>query len=337
MRGLSRIGWDLRHIPIGPNSPDDDIAGEISRALSRRDFCRFDPTLRIWHQHDLLPFYGKGEQIGFPIFELEKFSNDEVFSLNTPDRLIVCSEWAKRVMSQVRNDVSVVPLGYDEDIFVPTELPNTSKTIFANFGKFEKRKGHDILPLAFNLAFEKNDDVALVMMPHNFFLNQEETNRWVDSFVNTKLGDKITFVNRVRTHKEVFSIMKQVHCGVFPSRAEGWNLEALELLACGRHVIITNCTAHTEFCDKDNCRLIEMESGFESNYDGKFFNGSGEWRKFGKNEIDQLVNHLREVHKQNTEGSLKMNKTGVKSVERYSWTNASNILSENINGKFSNI
>lgn len=332
MRGLSRIGWDLRHIPIGPNSPDADIAGEISQVLFRRDFCCLSPTLRIWHQHDLLPFYGKGVQIGFPIFELEKFTDQELFSLRTPDRMIVCSNWAKNVMDQARRDSVVVPLGYDESIFKPCDLPKSTGTIFANFGKFEKRKGHDILPLAFNLAFEKNDNVALVMMPHNFFLNQEETNTWVKSFKDTKLGDKIAFVNRVATHKDVYSIMKQVHCGVFPSRAEGWNLEALELLACGRHVIITNCTAHTEFCSSDNCKLIEMNSGYESNYDGKFFDGSGEWRKFGQNELDQLVHHLREVHKQNTEGSLKVNSVGVESVERYSWTNVSRILSDTIYG-----
>jgi glycosyltransferase involved in cell wall biosynthesis len=124
--------------------------------------------------------------------------------------------------------------------------------------------------------------------------------------------------------------MSKIHCGVFPARAEGWNLEALELLASGRHLIITNCTGHTEFCNKENSRLIEMESGFEAAFDGKFFGGFGSWRSIKDNEIDQMVEHMREIHKLHQEGSLNINTAGIDSVKKFTWSNVTDILDDKL-------
>jgi glycosyltransferase involved in cell wall biosynthesis len=247
----------------------------------------------------------------------------------------VCSNWAKNVIEDNIPDkvgnTHVVPLGVDSSIFQPCNLPNSSKTIFGNFGKFESRKGHDVLPIIFNKAFEKNDDVILVMMAHNFFLNAEETNAWIKTFKETKLGDKIVFIDRQKSQNMVYKIMSQIHCGIFPSKAEGWNLEALEILSCGRHIIITNATAHTEFCNEANSFLIQMESGYEKAKDIKFFNGEFEWKKFGENEIDQAVEYMRLVHKMNKEGSLLINENGIKTAKKYSWENTAKTINTYLN------
>lgn len=334
IKELSKLGYDLRHIPIGQNSPDENLAPHLEKAMSRWDFSYTAPCLRIWHQHDLNPFYGRGLRIGMPIFELEKFRDVELHSLNNPDYLFVSSEWAKGVIeSNIPDKIGrthVVPLGYDPEIFKPCPLPQGGTTVFGNFGKFEVRKGHDILPAIFNKAFEKTDDVALIMMPHNFFLNQDETDAWIHRFKGTKLGDKIVFVGRQKTQNMVYNIMSQIHCGIFPSRAEGWNLEALELLGCGRHLIITNATAHTEFCDSENSMLVEMNSGYEPANDGKWFHGQFDWRKIGSDEVDQMVEYMRAVHKQRKEGQLQINSSGVESAGKFTWENSTLTLHDKI-------
>ncbi len=57
--------------PIGrPDSAEDFVvqsAGNIKNLKLNR------PHVKIWHQHDLYSFTGKGPSIGFPIFELEEF------------------------------------------------------------------------------------------------------------------------------------------------------------------------------------------------------------------------------------------------------------------------
>ena len=330
IKELSKLGHDLRYTPIGQITPDEHFLPHIKPTLERWDYDHDAPSLKIWHQHGLNSFVGNGLKVGMPIFELEKFKPVEVHSLNNPDELFVCSNWAKEVIQneipKKSNNVRVVPLGFDEEIFKPTKLPSSETTIFANFGKFEVRKGHDVLPSIFSKAFERHDNVALIMMPSNFFLNQDETNTWVNKYRNTKMGNKIQFIDRVPDQKALYEIMSQVHCGIFPSRAEGWNLEALELLACGRHLIITNCTAHTEFCNTENSNLIQMNSGYENAIDKKFFDGSFDWRKISQDEIDQTVEHLRSIHKKHQSGELEINNAGIETSKNFTWANTAKTI-----------
>lgn len=321
--GLKKLGYDIRHIPIGPSQPDPVIADKVKECISRRDFDYNAHCLKIWHQHSLDTFCGSGKKIGFPIFELEDFTDHEKHCLNYCDDLIVTSDWAAQVVEQNTGlKPLIVNLGYDPSIFKIKPLPTHEDqvTIFANFGKFELRKGHDILAQAFNAAFEQDDNVALVMMPHNPFLNQEETNFWIKQYMESKLANKIQIITRVSTQEEVYNIMSQVHCGVFPSRAEGWNLEALEILASGRHLIVTNCTGHTEFCNTANSRLIDVSGEYEKAYDNKFFFGQGRWTKFTQDQFDQLVEHMRDVHTMNASGKLK---TNISNVTDFTWENCS--------------
>lgn len=334
IKELKSLKIDLRHIPIGQNFPDEEILPEIKDVLLRWDYSFDAPCLKIWHQHGLDAFYGKGIRIGMPIFELEKFNQREIHSLQNPDELFVCSNWAKNVVeSEIPNTINkthVIPLGVDNSVFRPTQFPSINKTVFGNFGKWESRKGHNELPEIFNKAFEKDDDVMLVMMPNNVFLNNEEANYWMDKYKKSKLGDKIIFIGRQKSHSMVYNIMSQVHCGIFPSKAEGWNLEALELLSMGRHLIITNATAHTEFCNKDNSYLINMESGYEPAKDIKFFNGDFQWRKIGNSEIDQAVEYMRLIHKKRKNGELSINNEGIETGKLFSWKNTSKKIMDTI-------
>lgn len=331
LKGLSENGYDVRHVPISQNSPDPELRSKINDLLNR-PFDKNAPSLKIWHQHDLHTVCGRSTSVGFPIFELENFSSPEALSMSYPDFLFVCSDWAKGVASQVRDvdSIFVVPLGYDEEIFKPIRLPETKTTIFANFGKFEKRKGHDILSYAFSKAFSTDDNVALIMMPSNPFLNQDELNSWVNLYRSCPMANRIQFIGRQESQRMVYNIMTQVHCGVFPARAEGWNLEALELLACGRHLIITNCTGHTQFCNEHNSNLINVDDNFEDAHDNKFFFGQGKWRTFGNDQIDQLVEHMRNVHKKHQNGELLLNTAGVLSAEQFTWSKSSQKLASTL-------
>ena len=112
--------------------------------------------------------------------------------------------------------------------------------------------------------------------------------------------------------------------GVFPSHAEGWNLEPLELMACGVPSIVTNYSGHTEFCDSNNSLLVEP-NGMEKAQDGKWFHGQGEWSTF---DIDELVAQMRRAHemKQDTEtvrgdyGRLAYG--AIQTAQKFSWDNA---------------
>ena len=318
--------------PIGqPQVTNEEDSFVVRDSINNSHlFEEDDPCIRIWHQHDMAQFVGRGTKIGFPIFELDQFSAIERHHLNSVDRLFVCSQWAKEVciengikpkQATIHDDaIDVIPLGVDIEIFKPCDI-KPGPTIFFNCGKWEVRKGHDILVEIFNKAFTEDDDVELWMMCSNPFLSEQEDNEWKKKYAYSNLGHKVKFINRVDTQYEVYNIMAQVDCGIFPSKAEGWNLEALELMSCGKHVIITNYSAHTEFCNKENSLLIDM-SQMEKAYDGKWFNGKvGSWSHIGEDQIDQAVNHMRKIHNLKKENVLQKNIEGVSTAEKFTWEN----------------
>lgn len=290
-------------------------------AENARSYDPKAPCIRIWHQFDLAQFVGKGTHIGFPIFELDNFTKIEKHNLNSVDRIFVCSQWAKDVIRDVLGEeralvTNVIPLGVDSTVFPPTQ-PRTSddKYIFLNIGKWEVRKGHDILPEAFELAFSPDDNVELWLMTENVFLSKEEDQAWKKKYIDTKMfkAGKIKFIPRVNTHHEVYKIMASVDCGVFPSRAEGWNLEALEMLSIGKPIVITNYSAHTEFCNNENSFLAQIYEK-EIAYDDKWFFGQGKWAKIN---MDSLASSMVRAYKK---GKI-FNQAGVDTANKFSWKN----------------
>tara|TARA_R110002167_G_scaffold190962_1_gene393234 strand:- start:1183 stop:2265 length:1083 start_codon:yes stop_codon:yes gene_type:complete len=287
------------------------------------------PSLKMWHQNDVHTHIGKGKHIGFPIFELTEFSEEEKLSMSHCDALFVCSHWAKEILTeQGICPVHVVPLGVDTEIFKPTPPRNDDKTIFFNCGKWEVRKGHDVLIECFNKAFEPQDNVELWMMCDNPFIGKMNQ-QWQDLYKNSKLGHKIKFIPRQNTHEDVYNIMRRADCGVFPARAEGWNLELLEMMACGKRVIATNYSAHTEFCSPVNSYPINMHKREKAYDGGVFFDGSkGEWASFGQGEKDTLTEYMRLNHFKLPAGQHP-NTSGVETANKFTWKNSAK---EMING-----
>jgi len=331
---------DVALWPIGqPSVTNRADADAVSLAIQNSRMPDFSaPCVRVWHQHDMSQFVGKGLRVGFPIFELDKFNELEVHHLSSLDKIFVCSNWAKNVvLSEVnidKSDVHVIPLGVDTDTFKPAPPREDSKTIFFNCGKWEVRKGHDILVQAFNNAFSEDDDVELWMMCENPFYSETEQLEWINLYKNSKLGDKVRIIDRVESHEEVYNIMSEVDCGVFPSRGEGWNLELLEMMACGKQVIATSYAAHTEFCNDSNCLLVHPD-GSELAYDGKWFHGKcGSWMKITAKQIDEISAMMQRVHRSKT-----LNHSGVLTAKKYNWNrSASTILTAlNLSQKAPNV
>ena len=318
--------------PQVTNQLDSDLVSRMLNNSLRPDFSA--PCIRIWHQHDMSQFVGNGLKIGFPIFELDAFTNIEKHHLGHLDKIFVCSHWAKDVISDnisiTEENIHVIPLGVDSTI-CKMQPSHASKTIFFNCGKWEVRKGHDILVSAFEKSFSENDEVELWMMCDNPFYSPAEQKEWENLYTSSKIGGKVRIINRVDTQEEVYNIMSSTDCGVFPSRAEGWNLELLEMMACGKHVIATDYSAHTEFCTQDNSSLVTIDDK-EVAYDGKWFTGNGgEWAKIGDDQTDQLVTYMREIHNKKQSGSRGINTSGLRTARKLNWSNSASKVIEAIN------
>jgi glycosyltransferase involved in cell wall biosynthesis len=348
-KAFVRAGFDVSLWVSGPGSAPNEDRALIEQAINRQGmFDSSAPSLRIAHQWDMAHSVGRGLRMGMTFFELDKINDIEKNHLLSLDKIFIPSAWAGQVL--VKNDIPIerveyAPLGVDHAIFNPYIKPifpvpggddvirgfhERNTTVFFNCGKWEVRKGHDLLAEAFSKAFGPDDNVFLIMNCDSPFLTTEETAEWWDLY-NRHMSHKIYIVpQRLPRQQDVAALMAVADCGVFPARAEGWNLELIEIMAMGKHVIATDYSAHTEYCNNDNCLLVQPD-GMEPAFDGKFFKGgpdTGDWAELGPYAEEQLIAHLRTIHERKQSGTLGKNEQGIQTASRFTWDNtAKEILS----------
>jgi|LakMenE01Jun11ns_1017448.scaffolds.fasta_scaffold9959244_24 glycosyltransferase involved in cell wall biosynthesis len=328
-KALSNTDINISLFPIGNNIECNNETEKplIQKLLDNSNSFDYSaPCLKIWHQYDLSARIGNSHYYTFPFFEIDKLTNREIHQLNYCDFIFVASEWAKDILinNGVKQPISVCPLGVDATIFnipphkIKLEKPNY---IFFHIGKWEHRKSQDILLQAFDAAFDINDNVELYLLPFNPFLNEQENQYWFNLVNNCKLKDKIKVFGRLQTQYQVAEFINNCDCGVFVSRAEGWNNEIIETMAMNKPVIVTDYSAHTQYCNKKNSYLVDIRETEPAN-DGKWFNGFGNWAKIGQNEFEQIVSHMKYVYNNRIDSNLE----GVLTANQHSWNNTANII-----------
>jgi glycosyltransferase involved in cell wall biosynthesis len=327
LKQLYLLNKNISYFPIGQPRLETESDHDLVLSLYQNS-TSFDPRapfIKIWHQFDLASHIGKGKYYAMSFFELDTFNPTELSHLSVPDTIWVTCNWAKSIIEKNNIDtpVQVIPLGVDTTIFDSNKYKSVPKDkyVFMNIGKWEVRKGHDILLELFQKAFPKEKDVELCLLASevtNNYSSAQDLERWKNMY-NT--DSRVRLISGVATHKEIAEVINYADCGVFPSRAEGWNLELLEMMSMNKPVIATNYSAHTEYCNKDNAYLVDIDQT-EKAQDGKAFIGQGNWAKIEKNQKDQIIEYMRYCYN----NRVTSNQAGVETARKYSWTNSAKIL-----------
>jgi glycosyltransferase involved in cell wall biosynthesis len=339
LRALSKK-TRLTYWPIGAPQPQTEADAKIVNHFSnlRQDFSVSSPCIKLWHANGLLPQVSKTMMCGFPIFELDNFTSEEKKHIRSMDKIFVCSSWAKDIVVNnvgIKEElVHVAPLGVNRNIFYQQQNVRKFKpgyTTFLNIGKWEIRKGHDILLDAFEEIINVDDKAILLMMNHNPFFepnrnNGVDGNSQFQKEYKDVLGDRVIFVPPAKDQSEVAHIMNMADFGIFPSRAEGWNLELLEMMSCGKVCITTDYSAHTEFADENNSILIPVKEK-ELARDNKWFFEQGCW---GKVKIDDVVDSLIDAVKITQDKYANMSKKAIETARRFSWDNTAKCIVDGV-------
>lgn len=353
---LQQLGYEVALWTMGPPECPVEHQAAINRALAANQaYSPRAPSVRISQPLDFSHHVGRGLHVAITYFERDQLTAGEIHCLQNQDVVIASSSWMKELLArQIHGPkIAVACPGIDRQIFRPLQHPAVAPiqngedwdsmsatnpqrfaqsaatpTTFLVVGKWEFRKGHDVLPSLFQRAFTPHDNFKLVLMTVNPFLTQQQHSAWCQSFA--KLGSKVEIHHsRLPDQRALAQAMTQADCGVFLSRAEGWNLDAAEMLALGKHIIITNYSAHTEFVNGDNAWLVEIDE-LEPARDGIWFDGFGSWAKFGERQQLQAISHLRAVHQLKQSGRLGINIAGQQSMLRFSWQAFANQIVEAI-------
>ena len=309
LKGLIDKNIRVSLFPIGNVGFEENESKYVEEGLANAtNYNPKDPTLKIWHQFDMSMSIAKGPKYGWPIFEMDRLTPKEEEELSSV-RLINCSEWAREVCLKHGINSQVVPLGVDTDIFSPKPMPDKF-TVF-NCGKLEVRKGHDIIPDIINKAFP-DGGIKLIMCWTNPFLDKQFHSEY-ESYYRKMMPDvEIVFQDRLNEQRDISRLINSSNCGLFPYRSEGWNLEGLEALACGRHLICTNYSGSTEYTSM--MKTVVDPDGLCIAYDGIWFKGQGKWANID-NKIDEFAKHL-----QSCVGS-GINQWGVDRAKMFTWDN----------------
>lgn len=333
---LVKQGIQVNLKPIGGiNYIDDNLVNSVKIALSNKQDEK-SPHIIIWHHGQLNKHkIEKTLNIGFPIFEVNSFTKEEISDFNSMDMIFVTCKWYQEILKQYyEKPIKIVNLGVNKEIFNNKISIKNDKLTFLNIGKWEIRKGHDILPKILSKALYKSPvETRIIMLAYNSFLSNDEHNAWCNFYkknlirCNTEL-----IVNRVREHKQVSQIIQESDIGLFPSRAEGWNMGLHEMLTLGKTCLVSNFSAHTEYCTQDNSILIgdAEKSELEPCFDGQWFFGNSSWLKFDETLINKWVKAVQDVvsgvriKQENIIDSMKYLtwENSVRQIKKHLWQNS---------------
>jgi glycosyltransferase involved in cell wall biosynthesis len=335
LRALQARGVPVAFFPLGGVDPSLTDNPDLEQALrAQEQFPVHAPSVRLSQQFDLALHAGRGPRLAFTIFETETFSARDLHHLRMQDALAVCTPWAREVCHAnglTELPIHIVPLGVDAAVYHPRVMPARrwpDETVFLQVGKLETRKGQRELLRAFEAAFSPSDAVRLVLACHNAFMRRDQFDALLAPFRTSPMARRITLVTtELPGSADVAALMAAADCGVFPVRAEGWNLEAVEMMAMGKAIIASQATAHTAYMTHDNTRLITMGPPESAAAGGML----GTWPSWTDAQHEQLVEHLRAVHRDRQSGALGVNTGGLATAAAHSWDASADALLQAIN------
>lgn len=199
------------------------------------------------------------------------------------DTVFVGSTWClDRCWERGITNAKVLIQGVDHSIFKPRERPlmRDGFRIFSG-GKFEWRKGQDLVIAAFAEFAKTHPDAHLVAAWHNnwpqligdMIARTGPNFMWKRSdgtepqpytqeqfFIDTLLAngiprDRFTILPQL-DQPSLAAAMRNTDVGLFPNRCEGGtNLVLMEYAACGKRAVANTCTGHADVKDLIGIRI----------------------------------------------------------------------------------
>jgi len=295
------------------------------------------PTLHIQQAAFLWwPEQLQGARVALPIFELDHLSPAEHQGLRTgTTHILQGTAWGRDVLTeQGYSDVGYVRcLGVDQHLFQSAAPVTWDKTLrFGCIGKLEDRKGHWNLMEVFARTFAEPEynDVELWMAVQNYFIPDWHVQlfKFLEEKCDPRGRVKIRTIQYMNSQQDVYSrIILPTHVGVFPYRAEGFNLELLEYMASARPVICTRVTGPTEYLTDSNHTTVPTIGTEVAS--GPFFQGNeaGQWHVPDWEMLGRAMKDTYETWRSNGK-KIAPNETGVRTASEFGWDSCAVRLSD---------
>ncbi|HEY4329057.1 MAG TPA: glycosyltransferase family 4 protein, partial [Phycisphaerae bacterium] len=258
------------------------------------------------------------------------------------DHIATGSSWCTKVLTDYGlTDVSTVIQGVDPRVFFPWPTTGTlpgreflkDRFVIFSGGKFELRKGQDIVIRAVKVLQERHPDVWLINSWFNPWQSSFDTMRGspylrfpnlTGNFVevmNRILADNGVDISRVitlgpRANALMARIYRNTDVGIFTNRCEGGtNLVLMEYMACGKPVVAVNSTGHSDVVRPDNALVINIKS--ENTING----ANGPVARWPEPDLDDAIAKLEYAY-QNRDAIMQLGTKAGTDMAACTWTKA---------------
>ncbi len=334
------VGDELEYSAIGPLVlKPEEIAAHLqgSRLQGPLLSCIVDKQLL-----PALPLRGT-RTVGYTFFEENLLTPAWIDNgRRNFDQVTTGSSWCTNVLKENGlANVETVIQGIDPRVFYPEsstaglgepsgrEFLRDAFVIFSG-GKFELRKGQDVVIRATAILQQRHKDVWLV----NAWFNP-----WPQSFDTMKVsphlkwpnisGGYVDVMNKLLAHNGLdvarvitllprpnalmARIYRNTDVGVFPNRSEGGtNLVLMEYMACGKPVVATAGTGHADVVKESHALVIAAPTELTLN------GPQGPVAKWPEPSLDETIEKLEWAY-QNQDALRQMGEAGGRAMAPLTW------------------
>lgn len=274
---VDQIGDDLDYLFL------KEVSAAPATVLNNAQMPLPSPVLQAITDHRLRPMAAgvRGRRtLGYTFFEHSLLSPHDVERAQQFfDVIVAGSSWCRDILRQhgVDNACTILQ-GVDHTIFNPYANDKhffTDRFVIFSGGKFELRKGQDLVIRAFQIFHERHKDTLLVTAWFNHWASSMQTMA-ASPYIDFQFGseDYCTAMNKLlaangidlssvitlppRANIAMARIYKNTDCGLFPNRCEGGsNLVLMEYMACGKPAIVSNTSGHRDVVQAHNALLLQ--------------------------------------------------------------------------------
>jgi glycosyltransferase involved in cell wall biosynthesis len=233
---------------------------------------------------DFFPMFEKArgrQNVGYTFFENELTAHS-LENAQRYDLVLAGSSWCRDRMGEggIAN-CGILIQGIDPKLFFPIEEEKEpERFVIFSGGKFELRKGQDLVLKAFKILQEKYADIWLVncwyniwpesmrLMAHSRHIRFEPIQgSWQELMQHTYAlneldAERIVTCDLMPAELQC-ELYRNTDIGVFPNRCEGGtNLVLMEYMACGKPVIASYTSGHRDVVNDQNALLLKSLSNY---------------------------------------------------------------------------
>lgn len=317
LKSISKNKDDFMSRLIGP------LEGPVIQAIQGDNLRPIEPKIR-----------GK-TNIGYTFFESTSLSAQDVEKAKRDfDVVVAGSSWCEAILRKhgLNNTTSIIQ-GIDRGVFNPYENKKKffkDKFVIFSGGKFELRKGQDLVIRAFKVLQDRHRDVLLVnswFNQWNVSMKTMEASPYIECSIRQKdyfktmtqiLLENGIDLKRVimlppRPNRVMAEIYKNSDCGLFPNRCEGGtNLVLMEYMACGKPAIVSNASGHRDVVNEGNSIILRHLKPM------KLQGEDSKTTTWDDPDLDEIVDRLEWAYN-NKEALALVGEWAGESMKRFTW------------------